>query len=102
MQVHAFVIPVSVFYTTISVLCHPDTSSKVDVMLLYTEDARDRLGGVSDSQMETIISVAFSSSKEAMKNSNIDLSLRLVHVQLIEVCGGYNIQSLPDESKEGG
>ena len=55
-------------------------------MMLHTVDARDLLGGVSDSQMETILSAAFSSSQEAMANSNIGLSLRLVHVQPIEVC----------------
>ncbi|CAM9926139.1 unnamed protein product [Ascophyllum nodosum] len=65
--------------------CSCDTSPEVDVMMLHTVDARDLLGGVSDSQMETILSAAFSSSQEAMANSNIGLSLRLVHVQPIEL-----------------
>lgn len=55
-------------------------------MLLYTEKGRALLGGVGDAQMETKLAEAFSSSREAMENSEIDLSLNLVHVEAIEVC----------------
>ena len=55
-------------------------------MLLHTQKGRDLLGGISNAQMETKLAEAFSTSREAMENSEIDLSLNLVHVEAIEVC----------------
>lgn len=44
------------------------------------------MGRIGDAQMETKHAEAFFPSREAVENSEIGLSLSLVHVESIEVC----------------
>ncbi|CAM9947341.1 unnamed protein product, partial [Sphacelaria rigidula] len=56
------------------------TSTEVDVMMLYSDLAKSQLGGISDEQMTTIITDAIASTNEAFVNSDLDVHYRLVHV----------------------
>lgn len=49
-------------------------------MFLYTENAQNILGLLSDSQMQTYLAETLSWTNQAMVNSEIDLELPLVHV----------------------
>ena len=53
---------------------------QIDLMILYTEGAKESLGGISDAQMETALAAAITSTNEAMTNSDIDLEISVVYV----------------------
>lgn len=54
-------------------------------MYLYTEGAKDVLGGISDTQMQSTLATGLATANEAMTNSGIDLVLSLVHVGLVRL-----------------
>ena len=58
---------------------------KIDVMMLYNEGGKDKLGGISDAQMQTTLATALSSSNEAFARSGINLEFTLVYVGLVRV-----------------
>ena len=49
-------------------------------MMLYTDDVKTMLGGVTDAQLESTFAAAIASSTEALTNSDIDAEFRLVFV----------------------
>jgi len=56
------------------------TSSQIDVMALYTPQARDAAGGVA--QIETTIQAAVDNANTAFIDSNMSARLNLVHTEL--------------------
>ena len=48
--------------------------------MLYTDDVKTMLGGVTDAQLESTFAAAIASSTEALTNSDIDAEFRLVFV----------------------
>lgn len=55
-------------------------AKKIDVMVLYSEDALSRVfGGATAAQMETMIADELPKATEAATNSEIDLQFNLVH-----------------------
>lgn len=56
---------------------------KIDVMYLYTEGGKKILGGISDTQMRTMIATALATTNEAMANSQIDLKISPVYIGLV-------------------
>lgn len=55
-------------------------------MMLYSEDGKGMLGNISDTQMQTTLATALSTSNEALVNSGIDMEFSLVHVGPVRAC----------------
>ena len=51
--------------------------------MLFNDGGKEKLGGISDVQMQTTLATALSSSNEALAHSGINLEFSLVHVGLV-------------------
>ena len=51
--------------------------------MLFDEGGKEKLGGISDAQMQTTLASALSSSNEAFAHSGINLKFSLVYVGLV-------------------
>ena len=58
---------------------------QIDVMMLYTDDVKPMLGGVTDAQLESMFAAEIASTTEALTNSDIDAEFRLVFVGPVRI-----------------
>lgn len=57
----------------------------VDAMMLYSDEAKNLLGGLTDKQMETKLIKAIASTNEAFVTSDISLHFSLVRAQQVQL-----------------
>lgn len=62
-------------------------------MMLYTDDVKAMLGGISDAQLESTFAAAIASSTEALINSDIDAAFRIVFVGSVRIQYKYSDRS---------
>lgn len=66
--------------------------TQVDVLVLYTAEAKMALGNVSDAQIESDIATAFQWSNDATENSEIPLTFNIAHTQQVRRDGVHGEQ----------
>lgn len=64
------------------VVCLLLPSTKIDIMVLYSSDSLTK-AGVTDVEMKSMIKDAIGESNDAFRNSDIDLTVKLVHTQQV-------------------
>lgn len=63
----------------------PRDTCQIDILFLYTPDAKAVIGGITDAQFQSRLADAIADSNISMKNSNIDLELNLRHVEEVSI-----------------
>ncbi|CAM9617644.1 unnamed protein product, partial [Laminaria digitata] len=53
---------------------------QIDIMMLYSDEARTLLGGISTEQMETTIAESLVRTNAAFLNSELALSVNVVYI----------------------
>ena len=61
--------------------------------MLYTDDVKAMLGGISDAQLESTFAAAIATSTEALINSDIDAAFRIVFVGSVRTQYKYSDRS---------
>jgi hypothetical protein len=77
--------------------CTTDSGADIDVMVVYTDDARAAAGGTAQMEAEVYLAVAL--TNESYINSNITQRLRLVHVAEVNYAESGNTQTDRDRLK---
>jgi hypothetical protein len=77
--------------------CTTDSGADIDIMVLYTDDARAAAGGTA--QMEAEVYLAIAVSNESYANSNVTQRLRLVHTAEVNYAESGNTQTDRDRLK---
>lgn len=71
--------------------CSTDPATEIDVMVVYTADARTAAGGTA--AMEATVYLAVAEANQAYLNSNITQRLRLVHTEEVSYTESGNINT---------
>ena len=59
----------------------PRDTCQIDILFLYTSDARSTIGGITDAQFQSRLADAIADSNISFRNSQIDLEFNLRHVE---------------------